>query len=81
MLGREAREKASGVGDVFLPCDADNLPLTGRVIVISSPSSFHAASTDLPDSLLPPISIVHRSREVFQATSSIGTELLYVGSS
>ena len=36
---------------------------------------------DLPDSLSPPISIVHRSREVFQAITCIGTELLDVGSS
>ena len=40
-----------------------------------------AASMDLPDSLSSPVSIVHRTREVFQATSCIGTELLYIGSS
>ena len=44
----------------------------------SSSSSCHAASADLPDLLLPSVSIVHRSREVFQATSCIGTELLYI---
>ena len=37
--------------------------------------------SDLPDSLSPPVSIVHRSLEVFQTTSCIGTELLYIGSS
>ena len=42
-------------------------------------SSSQAASMDLPDPLLPPISIAHRSREVFQAISCIGTELLYIG--
>ena len=31
--------------------------------------------------LLPPVSIVHRYREVFQATSCIDSELLYIGSS
>ena len=35
---------------------------------------------DLPDLLSPPVSIVQRSREVFQTTSSIGTVLLYIGS-
>ena len=45
----------------------------------SSSSSCRTASMDLPGPLLPLISIVHRSRKVFQATSSIGTELLYIG--
>ena len=40
----------------------------------SSSSSCHAASTDLPNPLPPPVSIVHR----FKATSGIGAELLYV---
>ena len=40
-----------------------------------------ATSMDFPDSLSPPISIVHRFRDVFQATSCIDTELLYIGSS
>ena len=51
------------------------------LFLISSSSSCHAASTDLPDPLSPPVSIVHRSREVFLAISCIGTELLYIGSS
>ena len=46
----------------------------------SSSSSSHAANTDLPDPLSPPVSIVHRFWEVFQATSCISTELLYIGS-
>ena len=33
-----------------------------------------------PDPLSPPASIVHRSRKVFQASSCIDTELLYIGS-
>ena len=45
----------------------------------SSSLSCHAASTDLPDHHSLPISIVHRSREVFQAFC-IGAELLYIGS-
>ena len=44
---------------------------------VSSSSSCHAASTDFPDPRSPPFSIVHRSQEVFQAKSCIGTELLY----
>ena len=44
-------------------------------------SSCHAGSRNLPDPLSPPVSIVHRSQEVFQATSCIGRELLYIGSS
>ena len=36
---------------------------------------------DLPDPLLPPISIIYHSWEVFKAISCIGTELLYIGSS
>ena len=44
-------------------------------------SSFCATSTDLSDPLSPPVSNVHRAREVFQATSCIGTKLLYIGSS
>ena len=39
------------------------------------------ASTVLPDPLSPLVFIVYRSRLVFQATSCIGTELLYIGSS
>ena len=46
----------------------------------SSSSSCHAASTDLPDPLSPPVTIAHRSWLVFKATSCIGTELLYIGS-
>ena len=48
----------------------------------SSPSSsYNTASMDLHDPLSPLVPIVHRSREVFQATSCIGTGLLYIGSS
>ena len=42
--------------------------------------SCHAISTDFPDPLSPP-PIVHCFRQVFRATSLIGTELMYVGSS
>ena len=47
----------------------------------SSSSSCHTISTDLPDPLLPPFSIVHCFQQVFRATSHISIELLYVGSS
>ena len=55
--------------------------MTSVYYVISSLSSCCAASTDLPDSLSLPVSIVHCSQEVFQAASCISTELLYIGSS
>ena len=45
-----------------------------------SSSSCRTVSMDLLDPLSPPVSIIHRSREVFKATSCIGTELLYIGS-
>ena len=44
-----------------------------------SSSSCRAISIDIPDPLLPPLPIVHRSRQVLRATSHIYTELLYVG--
>ena len=47
----------------------------------SSSSSYCAASTDLSDTLSPPVSIVYRFQEIFKAISCIGTELLYIGSS
>ena len=47
---------------------------------ISISSSYRNASTDLPDSHLQLVSIFRRSLEVFQATSCICTELLYIGS-
>ena len=48
--------------------------------VCISSSSCHAASTDHPDPFSPPVSIVYRSREVFQTTCCIDTELLYIAS-
>ena len=48
---------------------------------ISSSSSCRTTSTDFPDPLSPLVSIFHRSRQVFQATSCIRTELLKIGSS
>ena len=51
------------------------------IIISSSSSSMSPASTDLPDPLSPPVSIIHRSREVFKVISFIGTESLYIGSS
>ena len=47
----------------------------------SSSLSCWTASAHLPDPLPPPFSIVHHSQEVFQATSCVSTELLYIGSS
>ena len=47
----------------------------------SSSSSCRAISTDIPDPLSPRLPIIHCFRHVLKATSRIGTELLYVGSS
>ena len=54
---------------------------TCRVDASSSSSSCHAISTDIPDPLSPPLPIVHYPWQVFRATSSIHTELLYKCSS
>ena len=45
-----------------------------------SSSSRRTASTDLPDLLSLPVSIVQSSQVVFQTTSWTGKELLYIGS-
>ena len=50
-------------------------------IYISSLSSCHATSMNIPDPLSPLLPIVHRLWQVFRATSGILTELLYVCSS
>ena len=62
---------------ITAPCVGGNFII---YIYISS-SSCHATSTDFPDPLSSFFSIVHRSRQVFQATSCISTELLKIGSS
>ena len=56
-----------------------DIGVSENYVFISSTSSFRAASTDFPDPLSPPVSIIHCSRRVLQATSSIGRELLCVG--
>ena len=50
-------------------------------VYISSSSSCRAASTDIPDPLLPLLHIVHRLWQVFRAKSRILTQLLNVCSS
>ena len=57
------------------------LRLRHFVMLSSSSSSCRVISTDISDPFSPPFSIVHCFRQVFRATSRIGTELLYVGSS
>ena len=49
-----------------------------RLIYISS---CRATSMDLPEPLQQPVSIIHRSQLVFNATPCIGTEMLHIGSS
>ena len=49
------------------------------IYIYISSSSCRAASTNFPDPLSPPVSIVHRFPEVFQAISCIGTELVCLG--
>ena len=46
------------------------------IYISSSSSSSCAASMVFPGPLSPHVSIVHRSWQVFEATSCIGTELL-----
>ena len=58
-----------------------NLLNTSANVLNSSSSSYRTISTDIPDPRSPPIPIVHCFCQVFRATSRIGTELLYVGSS
>ena len=55
--------------------------LTGFIMnfVILSSSWCYTISMDIPDTFPPPFSIVNRFRWVFNATSCISTELLYVG--
>ena len=43
----------------------------------SSSSSSRVAGTDFPDSILPVIPIIHRSRQVFKSTSCVHTESCY----
>ena len=52
-----------------------------RYLSSSSSSLCRTASTNLPDPLTLPVSIVHRSRQIFLATSCTGTELLCISSS
>ena len=49
--------------------------------ISSSLSSCRTMSTEIPDPLSPLFPILHCFRQVFKATSRIGTELLSVGSS
>ena len=50
-------------------------------VYILSLSSCHAISTDIPDPLSPYVPIVHYFQLILRATTRIGTELLYEGSS
>ncbi len=54
---------------------------SGNLLNAPRISSCHAASTDIPNSLLPLLPIVHRFWQVVRDASHILTELLYVGSS
>ena len=50
------------------------------MISSSSSSLCHAISTDIPDLLHLPFSIVHHFRQILKVTSLIVTEVMYVGS-
>ena len=54
---------------------------SGKKNCLLSSSSSRTISADIPDPISPPFSIIHCFQQVFKATSRIGTELLYVGSS
>ena len=58
-----------------------DLPVGHTMESLSSSSTGHAISTDIPDFFSPPLPIVHCFRKVFRTASRIDTELLYVGSS
>ena len=44
-------------------------------VLLMISSTYRAASTNLPNPLLPPVSFIHPSWSVFKATSFISTEL------
>ena len=69
--------------EIFIVASNQNFYSVYHSTVVNKHSSSfcHTASTDLPDPLLSPVFIIHDSKEVFQATSCIGTELLYISSS
>ena len=52
-----------------------------QIFLCTTSLSCRTISTDIYDSLSPPLPIIHCFRQVFSTTSRIGTELLYVGSS
>ena len=49
------------------------------IYIYISSSSCRAISTDIPDPLLPPLSIIHCFQLVLRAASRVGRELLYIG--
>ena len=57
------------------------LHMNTPVLADSSSSSCRAISTDIPNPLLPPLSIMYCFCQVFRATFRISTELLYEDSS
>ena len=79
--------------DLFILCQMDTFVwfygisnivdylMPNPIYINISSSPCDANSTDIPDTLSPPLPIVHGVRQVFGATSRIYTELLYVGSS
>ena len=58
-----------------------NISLVISLVKVWSSSLRRFISMDIPYPLSPPLPIVRCFRQVFRATSCIGTELLYVGSS
>ena len=69
-------------GNAFCRVASNMLPLllTFNLIIIII-TIIIITSTNLCNPLSPPISIIHCSWNIFKATSYIGTELLYIGSS
>ena len=70
------QQKASETAELYIGKYCKTHPSKTRWNPLSS-SSCRATSTDLPNPLPLPFSIVHRSWWVFKATSCIGTDLLY----
>ena len=50
------------------------------IYILSSPSAYHTASPDFPDSISPFFPIAHRSWDVFQTTLFVNLELMLISS-
>ena len=77
-IGRSG-ERGSGISVLPARYDDDDDDISSSSS--STTTSCRAISTDILDPLSPQLPIVHCCRQILKATSRIGIELLYVGSS